>query len=109
MSGGSFNSSTAGDTRWSSADDGDNSSSKVWSAGANWSTGGGGGGNTTPSAGGDWRNDSAGSVELSPGSQWKKEVVSVGNWADTVPSPRSDQEDNPLNASLETVTRKIVW
>jgi len=105
-------------TGWSAGGDGVGGGGENKDTAAAWSTGeighwGGGGEDSTPKTGkpggGDWRNDSASSVELSPGSQWKKEVVSVGNWADAVPSPRSDQEDNPLNASLETVTRKIVW
>jgi hypothetical protein len=113
--GGANGSGTAGDSSgWSTATDAvDNA--KGWSSGSNWSTGGGD--VATPAAGGqpfgEWGKDSAsGSVELSsPSSQWKKEgaVSSVGNWADAVPSPRSDQEDNPLNVSLETVVRKIVW
>jgi hypothetical protein len=121
-------SKTMTDAGWST----DVDNTKNWSSGSNWSAGGGGvetkesatawstgeighwnagaaGDDINKSAGKDWRNDSAGSVELSPGSQWKKEVGSVGNWADAVPSPRSDQEDNPLNASIETVARKIVW
>ena len=104
---------STGGAAWPS---GETKDTAAWSTGeiGHWS-GGGGGDDTTPKSantgggGGDWRNDSAGSVELSPGSQWKKEVVSVGSWADAVPSPRSDQEDNPLNASLDTVVRKIVW
>jgi hypothetical protein len=49
--------------------------------------------------GNNWTNET--NAELSPGSAWKKEPSFVGNWADAVPSPRSDLEDNPLNSSLE--------
>jgi hypothetical protein len=108
-------SGTAGDSGWSTATDVVDSA-KGWSSSSNWSTGGGETTGTPVAAGqpfGEWGKDSASSsVELSsPSSQWKKEgaVSSVGNWADAVPSPRSDQEDNPLNVSLETVVRKIVW
>ena len=57
--------------------------------------------NKTPEkqTGGHWNNDVSG--ELSPGSAWKKEPSFIGSWADSVPSPRSDQEENPLNTSLE--------
>jgi len=40
----------------------------------------------------DRRNDSVDSV--SPA--WKKEEVDMGNWADLVPSPRTDQDQDPL-------------
>lgn len=75
----------------------------------NWGTGGTSGApeksqwrSTDTSEKVDWRNESVDSV--SPG--WKKEPVSMGNWADEVPSPRSDQEENP-NTSYDA--RKIVW
>merc|ERR1712059_179087 len=52
-------------------------------------------------------NDSTGSVELSPGSAWKKDASMVGNWADAVPSPRSDGEENPLNSSLQEAKKSL--
>lgn len=50
-----------------------------------------------------WSSDAPGSAELSPGSAWKNEPSFAGNWADSVvtPSPRSDQDENPLNISLD--------
>lgn len=57
---------------------------------------------------GSWAaNDSTGSVELSPSQAWKKEPAMVGNWADSVPSPRSEGEENPLNSSLGEVKRSL--
>lgn len=55
--------------------------------------------------GSGWSTDTPpGSAEpLSPGTAWKNEPSFAGNWADSVvtPSPRSDQDENPLNISLE--------
>ena len=53
----------------------------------------------------DWANSSAGS-EISPGSAWKKDTHTVGNWADDVSSPR-DREENPLDASLKEARRSL--
>ena len=53
---------------------------------------------------GDWGSggDGGTSVEISPGSAWKKEPSCVGNWADDVQSPRSEQgEENPLVGALQ--------
>ena len=74
-----------------------------------WGVGESGGGwgdpsQTTPTKA-DWANNSAGS-EISPGSAWKKDTTSVGNWADDVQSPR-DKDENPLDASLKEARRSL--
>ena len=53
---------------------------------------------------GEWGGGGEGSnsVEISPGSAWKKEPSSVGNWCDDVQSPRSEHgEENPLVGALQ--------
>ena len=58
----------------------------------------------------DWsHNSSTGSVEISPGSAWKKEPSVVGNWADELQSPRTAESDsdNPLDASLKEARKSL--
>jgi len=55
----------------------------------------------------DWANNSAGSVEISPGSAWKKEPSMVGNWADDLQSPRGDNDENPLDVSLKEARKSL--
>jgi len=55
----------------------------------------------------DWANNSAGSVEISPGSAWKKEPSMVGNWADELQSPRTDNDENPLDVSLKEARKSL--
>lgn len=55
----------------------------------------------------EWANNSTGSVEISPGSAWKKEPSMVGNWADDLQSPRGDTDENPLDVSLKEARKSL--
>ena len=49
-----------------------------------------------------------GGVECSPGSAWKQEPSSVGNWADELQSPRSEGGgENPLHAALQGAKKSL--